>query len=206
MGQSFAGAPAKVTARHPCYLRAALGALTAALILAIGGLVAWAQSAKAPDPIAWTPALLESGTPCLFVVKTQAGTTAVMGKWQGREVTFFRVDDRLTWYALVGIDVEVAPGTYPLTVDVVAADEKTQTLHRDVSVRAAPYAKVALHVPDKFVQPDAEALKQIDADKVVKEKAFANTEPKPEWSGSFLPPLKMAPKSDSFGTRRASGA
>jgi murein DD-endopeptidase MepM/ murein hydrolase activator NlpD len=184
------------------YMTAVLRALTAALILAVGDLVGAAQSEQAPDLIAWTPALLESGSPCLFTMKTQAGTTAVTGKWQGRDVTFFRGGDGLSWYALVGIDVEVTQGTYPLTVDVVATGEKHQTLHRDVSVQAAKYAKVTLHVPDKFVQPDAEALKQIEADKVVKEKAFANTEPKPEWSESFLPPLKMAPKSDSFGTRR----
>jgi murein DD-endopeptidase MepM/ murein hydrolase activator NlpD len=174
----------------------------AAVILSIGGLAAAAQRANAHDSIVWTPAHLESGSPCLFRVEAQAGTTAVTGKWQGRDVTFFRGGAGPIWYALVGVDVEVTPSTYPLTVEEVAADGNKQILHRDVSVAAAPYAKVTLHVPDKFVQPDAEALKQIDADKAVKEKAFANTEPRPEWSGSFSPPLKMAPKSDSFGTRR----
>jgi murein DD-endopeptidase MepM/ murein hydrolase activator NlpD len=61
---------------------------------------------------------------------------------------------------------------------------------------------VPLSVPDKFVEPNPAALKKIAADKIVRDKAFANSSSKPEWTGNFLPPLRLAPQSDSFSNQR----
>jgi murein DD-endopeptidase MepM/ murein hydrolase activator NlpD len=115
---------------------------------------------------------------------------------------FFANTDHRTWFALAGVDVEVHPGNYPLTIDATLKNGTHRTLHQDVKVEEAPYEKVPLSVPDKFVEPDAAALKKIAADKVVKDKAFANSASKPAWSGNFRPPLHLAPESDSFGNQR----
>ncbi|HEY6377461.1 MAG TPA: M23 family metallopeptidase [Edaphobacter sp.] len=163
---------------------------------------ALSQQTKAAEPITWTPVHLTNGSPSLFSIELPQRARSVAGKWQGHDISFFHGKDAQHWYALVGIDVEVASGTYPLTVEATLLNGIKQDLHRDVAVGSAPYAKVALTVPDKFVQPNAEALKQIEADKIVKDNAFANTKPAPRWSGDFAPPLTIAPKSDSFGTRR----
>jgi hypothetical protein len=149
-----------------------------------------------------TPAQLQNGSPCLFTVRLNAEARAVGGQWQAHPVLFFSGADRKTWFALAGIDVEVTPGTAPLTIDATLNDGTHRTLHQDVSVGEAPYEKVPLSVPDKFVEPNAEALKKIAADKVVKDKAFANTASTPQWTGNFLPPLHLAPQSDSFGNQR----
>lgn len=154
------------------------------------------------DAILITPALLSNGAPCLFTVSLHDEASQVTGKWQGHPVAFFSgVDDR-TWFALAGVDVEVTPGNYPLTIDVDLKDGTHQALHQDVPVEEAPYEKVPLSVPDKFVEPDAASLKKITADKIVKDKAFANSASKPQWTGNFLPPLRRAPQSDSFGNQR----
>jgi len=63
----------------------------------------------------------------------------------------------------------VHSGNYPLTIDVTLNDGTHQTLQKDVEVQEAPYEKVPLSVPDKFVEPNAAALKKIAADKVVKD-------------------------------------
>jgi hypothetical protein len=154
------------------------------------------------DAILLAPEHLANGSPCLITVELQSEATALTGRWQHHEVAFFPAPDKRTWYALVGVDIEAAPGTYPLTIEATSKDGTHRTLHRDVSVEEAPYAKVTLHVPDKFVQPDADAMKTIAADKIVKDKAFSDTAAAPLWSGEFLPPLRQAPRSDSFGTRR----
>jgi murein DD-endopeptidase MepM/ murein hydrolase activator NlpD len=60
---------------------------------------------------------------------------------------------------------------------------------------------VRLSVPDRFVQPDAESLKKIEADKELKRKAFAHETPEPEWSGPFHSPIDSA-VSEGFGVRR----
>ncbi len=49
--------------------------------------------------------------------------------------------------------------------------------------------------------PVPEELKEITADKEIKDKIFASTAPEPLWHGSFIAPVH-APPTDSFGTRR----
>jgi hypothetical protein len=149
-----------------------------------------------------TPARLENGSPCLITVALREEATVVTGNWQGHPVAFFSSSDHRTWFALADVDVEVTPGTYPLTMDATLNDGTHRTLHQDISVEEAPYEKVPLSVPDKFVEPNAAALKKIAADKIVKDKAFANSASKPQWAGNFLPPLRQAPQSDSFGNQR----
>jgi murein DD-endopeptidase MepM/ murein hydrolase activator NlpD len=154
------------------------------------------------DPIRMTPAALTNGAPCLFTITLEKDAQSVTGRWQGHSVSFFSGASRRAWFAVAGVDVEVTPGGYPLDFEVRFKDGSRRTLHREVNVGAAPYSKVTLSVPDKFVEPNAEALKRIAADKVVKDRAFADTASKPEWSGNFLPPLRLAPQSDSFGNQR----
>ena len=63
------------------------------------------------------------------------------------------------------------------------------------------YKTTALHVQEKYVQPDAATLQRIAADKVVKDAAFAHQVSQPLWSGSFRSPVPFT-ATDSFGTRR----
>jgi len=177
-------------------------------LLALGAaIVLSARPARCDDSTAGvsmtlTPAQLENGSPCLITVVLHDEASAIIGKWQGHPVAFFSSPDHRTWFALAGVDVEVTPGTYPLVIDTTLKDGTHRTLHEDVSVEEAPYEKVPLSVPDKFVEPNAAALKKIAADKIVKDKAFANSASKPQWTGNFLPPLHLAPQSDSFGNQR----
>ena len=174
----------------------------AMLLLTMAVHFALCQAPNPTEPVTWTPARLTNGSPCLFAADLPRGASSVTGKWQGHAIAFFQSKDKRHWYALVGVDVEVLPGEYPLTIEATLPGGNKRTFHREVAVGAAPYTKITLTVPDKFVQPNAEALKQIEADKIVKDQAFADTNPAPQWSGNFVPPLKVAPRSDSFGTRR----
>jgi murein DD-endopeptidase MepM/ murein hydrolase activator NlpD len=185
----------------PTAVRTRLQGFTLAAAILFATLVASYGAAVAQNPIRFTPATLTNGAPCLITVVLHDEASGVTGSWQGHPVAFFPSSDRRTWFALVGIDVEATPSNYPLTIDATL-NGRYQTLHQDVSVGEAPYEKVPLSVPDKFVEPDAAALKKIAADKIVKDKAFANSAPKPQWTGDFLPPLHLAPQSDSFGNQR----
>jgi hypothetical protein len=160
------------------------------------------SEAVARDTVSLTPESLSNGAPCLITVALHDEASAVTGKWQGHPVTFFASTDRRTWFALAGVDIEVHPGNYPLTIDALLRDGTHHPLHQDVVVEEAPYEKVPLTVPDKFVEPNAAALKKIAADKIVKDKAFAKSASQPAWSGNFRPPLHLAPQSDSFGNQR----
>ncbi|HMF54051.1 MAG TPA: M23 family metallopeptidase, partial [Edaphobacter sp.] len=151
--------------------------------------------------ISWQPEELESGTPSLFLVKAP-GAEKVIGTWQGHSLDFFKIQERLEpWYALGGIDVGVKAGSYDLAIEVTRAG-KTEILHRTIEIAPAPYKEVPLTVPEKFVQPDPAAQKIIAADQKIKDRIFASTASAPLWIGSFSPPLRSTPRTDSFGTRR----
>ncbi len=177
------------------------GLLLATVIAGVTPPAARSQTA-ARDSIRITPEDLTNGAPCVLSVSLVEEASTVTGKWQGHPVAFFFRGSRRTWYAVVGVDVEVAPGNYPLAVEADLKDGTHVSLHEDVAVGEAPYEKVPLSVPDKFVEPDAAAMRKIAADKVVKDRAFANSASRPQWTGDFLPPLHRAPESDSFGNQR----
>lgn len=181
-------------------MRSLLGiALTVTVLLSTARLV---TAQHATSSITWQPEHLANGSPALFSIELPAETTAVTARWQGHDLTFFRAPHTHTWYGLAGIDVELAPGTYPLAVEVTRASGATLSLTQNIAVEAAPYAEIPLTVPEKFVAPSPAALKKIAAEKTVKDKAFSSSASTPLWSGPFTPPLKIAPESDSFGTRR----
>lgn len=182
------------------WLRPRLLALAATAILAAAP--ARSSDSLAHDAILITPAKLANGSPFLLTVSLESRASTLTGRWQSHPIVFFPSADHRTWSSLAGVDVETTPGHYPLTIEVDPDETTHRTLHQELSIEEAPYEKVPLTVPDKFVEPNAAALKVIAADKIVKDKAFAQSSPKPEWSSSFTPPLRTGVMSDSFGTQR----
>jgi murein DD-endopeptidase MepM/ murein hydrolase activator NlpD len=149
-----------------------------------------------------SPSPLMNGSPYLITVSLPNEALSVTGDWQTHRILFFSNSDHRTWFAIAGVDVELAPGSHPLTLEANLKDGTQQTIHQQLTIETAPYLQVPLTVPDKFVEPNSKALKKVAADQIVKNKAFASSSPTRLWSGSFLPPLPLAPESDSFGNQR----
>jgi murein DD-endopeptidase MepM/ murein hydrolase activator NlpD len=161
-------------------------------------------AAAIPRPlssVSWIPRKITAGSPCLFTVGVASSISALRGKWQGHDIVFSPSADRRFWYGLAGVDVETRPGTYKLELEATSSDGKFISEERNVLVRRARYKTETLHVPDRFVEPDAEALRHIEADKLAKQAAFSHQIPEPEWSGNFVPPIDST-VSEGFGTRR----
>jgi murein DD-endopeptidase MepM/ murein hydrolase activator NlpD len=154
------------------------------------------------DSIVITPAALQNGSPFLLTVALHIKASVVTGTWQGHPIVLFPNADHRTWSSLAGVDIETTPGHYPLAIEIDPNEPTHRSLHQEVDVTEAPYEKAPLTVPDKFVEPNAAALKVIAADKIVKDKAFAQSSPKPQWTSNFLPPLHVAPMTNSFGSQR----
>jgi murein DD-endopeptidase MepM/ murein hydrolase activator NlpD len=151
--------------------------------------------------INWSPQRLESGSPVLFRVEVDHPADSLRGTWLDHPVMFTRAHQGNTWYALAGIDVEQAPGTYAL--ELIATEAGRREVHATQKVEVLPgtYKTTTLHVEEKYVQPDAATLARIAADKAVKDAAFAHTISQPLWNGSFRSPVPFT-ATDSFGTRR----
>ena len=166
-------------------------ALAAALLFAVRP--ALCVDAIGGNAVHLTPESLSNGAPCLITVALHEEASAVTGTWQGHPVMFFSSTDHRTWFALAGVDVEVHPGSYPLNIHATLVSGTHQSLRKDVDVAEAPYEKVPLSVPDKFVEPNAAALKKIAADRIAKDKAFAKSASKPGWSRRFPPAAAPCP-------------
>jgi len=132
----------------------------------------------------------------------EAGDAAgIDGEWLGRKLEFFRGRDGRAWFALAGVDVEAPVGSSTLKISFRLAQGSVRDLSRTIEIHPAHYRTGSLTVPPQFVEPGPEALKQIEADRLLKEKVFGASAPEPLWSASFRAPV-IAPPTDSFGTRR----
>jgi murein DD-endopeptidase MepM/ murein hydrolase activator NlpD len=169
----------------------------ALLLLAL----ACAAAESRPAQVSWTPHTLAVGSPCLFQVDTSSTVVSLRGKWQEREIVFFPSANSRAWYGLAGVDVEAKPGEYNLELQATLADGKVIRQEQSVPVLRAAYKTEKLTVAEKFVQPDPETLRRIQADKEVKALAFAHETTEPEWSGKFIAPVDTT-VSEGFGTRR----
>jgi len=178
-------------------------------ILASAG-VARAQSGGGFGSITVVPQRLSNGSPFLLTVKVAETVSSVEGSWTGRKLLFFRDKSVFRekpglggeiWRALAGVDVETAPGTYPLEIEATTGDGKRLKTLMQIPVAAANYRSGRLSVAENFVVPDAATQTEIAADKELKDRVFAKSAPEPEWSGEFLKPVNAA-ATDSFGTRR----
>lgn len=171
-------------------------------MLFISGVTIHGMAADRMDfQISWSPPSIKVGSPCLFRVEMPAAASSVKAKWQGRDFTFFSAGQPRVWYGLAGVDVEAKAGSYPLELDAIMTDGRVLHTVREIDVRPSTYRTEKLKVPERFVQPDPETLKIIEADHELKKKAFAHQTPTPEWSGSFHVPVDST-VSEGFGTRR----
>ena len=160
-----------------------------------------AQQSTGFRATSWSPQRLESGSPVLFKVELDQPASALHGTWLKHDIVFARAREENSWYALAGIDVEQAPGTYTLELTATATDGHSLSTRQEVTVLPAHYKTTTLHVEEKYVEPDAATLQRIAADKIVKEAAYAHLLSEPLWNGSFRSPVPFT-ATDSFGTRR----
>ncbi len=149
----------------------------------------------------WQPNEVQQGSVMFFTVELEKAPKRVTGTLLGKELSFFHGAKPDVWYALGGVDMETAPGSYELAVRVVSANGRVSRTTKKVEVASGEFKEGAIEVPQNFVTPDAASKRQIAADVPVKNRAFAHLIAMPEWSGDFVKPV-AAPSTPSFGMSR----
>ena len=153
------------------------------------------------------PTRLVNGGPVLFQVKPPARLASLNGTWLGHDVSFGYDAAGKTWFALAGVSIETAPGTYPLELTGETAPGKPSgakiSFTRKFSVARAKYPqiKVELTVEKKFTEPSPEQEAQIAEGVKVKQDYLSRVTPTREWDGTFSAPADAA-ISDVFGSQR----
>jgi hypothetical protein len=158
------------------------------------------SAVSSPTAVTWQPGKLVRGSPVLFRVSAPANLKGLIGRWLGHEVQFFSVPGNKGWYAFAGIPVETTPGSYDLELTGTRGATSFHYVKR-IRVGPANYPKIAIHVGKQFTEPSPEQLKQITADKDLKQSIFAKETGVRLWRGGFEAPVSAA-TSDPFGTER----
>lgn len=173
----------------------------AALFMSVSGLCVGAspKSPRAARAIAWQPVKLVNGSPVLFQVPASNRIQKISGIWLGHRLDFFMAAN--SWYALGGVPVGTNPGAYELKLTETSAGGETIELTRKIKIMRANYPRITVKVAKQFTEPNPEQLRDINADKEVKQKTFAIETAERLWHGPFVSPVS-APISDVFGTAR----
>jgi murein DD-endopeptidase MepM/ murein hydrolase activator NlpD len=105
------------------------------------------------------------------------------------------------YFALVGLDLGIKPGTYALKYTVVFTDGHYEQKNERVSVAAKDYPVKRLWVDEKFVTPPKEVMRRIEEESQILRSLYAIFTP--EWlaDGAFIIPSEgeVVP---NFGERR----
>lgn len=153
------------------------------------------------------PSHLVNGSPVLFVVKPVTPLQSLKGKWLNHEFPFSFDEKSKIWFALAGISLETAPGSYSLEVtgEKGASSEprKEVTFIHKFSIGRGKYPKIKvnLSVENKFTEPTPEQTKQIEEGQQVKKDYLNRVTPEREWEGQFAAPAEAA-ISDVFASQR----
>lgn len=112
-----------------------------------------------------------------------------------RDVVAYRDGDR-EWRALVGIDLDVKAGTYPVTVDAGAGGRTTY----DLVVTPRAFRTRRLTVDEAFVTPPPSEQARIEREAALLAGVWNAPAPERLWADPFERPVPQAANS-AFGTR-----
>jgi murein DD-endopeptidase MepM/ murein hydrolase activator NlpD len=167
-----------------------------AVILALPLLLAaWPTSAADPVAIVAAARSLQPGELVVLTLTTTRPTDSLRVRAFGRDIPAFRVGS-LTWRVLIGIDVDVAPGTYQVAIQARPDIDTTHSL----IVRSKRFPTRVLRVDDAFVNPPTDVRDRIARETNDLARLWSQSAAERAWTGPFVPPVPD-PVVSQFGTR-----
>jgi murein DD-endopeptidase MepM/ murein hydrolase activator NlpD len=155
---------------------------------------------SAPDPTQGSLLLLELRT------ATQP-VTEIKATWDNREIPFWQEPkpgekSPVVWRALLGVDLELKPDNYPLTLTAKTESDEEISCSATLDVKEGKFATESLKVAPNFVEPNPEQLARAEAERQHLRTIFATITPERLWDGSFHYPLAGVTTGGNFGKRR----
>jgi murein DD-endopeptidase MepM/ murein hydrolase activator NlpD len=143
---------------------------------------------------------IRQGDVALVTVKRARQLQSMWGEFDGRKVLFQKIGEE-SYTALLGVDMNMKPGKYPLSL-LGKNGEEVIAGSFAVEVRARDYKVERLTLPEKMVTPaDKEVADRIVRESLALKRAQNLLNPERYWGGDFIRPVdgKFA---DNFGARR----
>ena len=128
-----------------------------------------------------------------------AGMDVVQGSALGRTVRFHPEQDGQTWLGLLGVDLDVVPGAYTLSVDGSRLGSPAASGRTELTVAPRRFATRRLTVDSRFVEPPSSEEARIVDEAIRLTALFEGVTPR-HWAGPFQRPVVARPTSN-FGAR-----
>ena len=138
---------------------------------------------------------VEPGELVVLTIALPEHRDAVRVRAFDRDAAAFAVDDR-RWRALVGIDLDVKPGAYLVTVEAGAGLMATT----DLMVARHRFPTRRLTVDEGFVNPPPTLTDRITQEAALLGTTWQQVTPERLWSAPFVRPVPQ-PANSQFGTR-----
>jgi murein DD-endopeptidase MepM/ murein hydrolase activator NlpD len=186
-------------------VRRVLLAGTVVMALQAGGAAAPQTPAAGglePLQISHRARAVAAGEVVLVDIRTKAaGATLreVQAQWLSQAVLFYQVEAGW-WQGLAPVDLAIAAGRYTLRVRASATDGRTLEQPYLITIAPRTFPARRITVAPKFVDPPADELARIDAERKAAEAIFARQTRERLWSEPFVVPVPGAATS-SFGRR-----
>jgi len=151
------------------------------------------------------------GSLLLLEVRSRIPMSDLSAEWNGRNIAFWQATNSQPQSkaatgdlrrALLGVDLEKAPGTYPVVVHVQTASGKPATCTLQILIRKGKFATESLHVEREFVEPNPEQIKRANEERDRLRAIFDQVTPQKLWTGEFRVPLDGVTTGSNFGKRR----
>jgi murein DD-endopeptidase MepM/ murein hydrolase activator NlpD len=152
------------------------------------------------------------GSLLLLEVHSRKPLAEISAEWNSKNVPFWQDHSAGTdssnlaatdlRQAILGVDLEKAPGTYPLVVHLQAAGGKPATCTLQIPVRAGKFATERLQVGKEFVEPTPEQIQRANEERDKLRAIFDQVTPEKLWDGDFRVPLDGVATGGNFGKRR----
>ena len=138
------------------------------------------------------------GEVVLVRMPAQGGPDGVTGRFLGRRIPFFR--DASGLVGLLGIDMQDAPGTHELTVEI-SSSTGLRRLSYNVLVLKEKYPVQHLTLPKDKVDLDEESLVRVKSEQQQVSAILDLVSPERFWGKGFIAPLQ-GPAAGAFGRMR----
>ena len=143
--------------------------------------------------------LVQPGDVLQLAVAAPAGVSLVTATWHDRDVPFLRDADGV-WRALLGIDVEAAPGPHDLLVSAARAAGPALMSAQTVTVSPKAVRTRRIRVNPKFVIPPKSVLPRIERETKLLNEVFARPPSPRLWTRDAARPVEGVNVS-GFGVR-----
>lgn len=144
---------------------------------------------------------LQPGEVIKVLLRESSPIKEASAKFLGEKYAFFKMENSTEFLTLIGLDLGISPGTYPLNVSILYSDNSRETLSKNIKVVSKEFPIKRLWVEERFVTPPKEALERIQKESEILRTVYDIYTPMWLAEGPFIVPSEGEVVSN-FGEQR----